>query len=190
MTLKKCRELRNTKAESLQIFLLIIACLFFASCSQKGFLEKSSVENFGEKQIIIVKVPPFYDDKLSRNGNYWRYRHFLFPQVEIPNPLPNLPYDQNLIFVSVAENGKIKFNGSEDMRSVSDTDYLKSYLAEIFLQREKDGMYEPGNRKVYKAVGIKTAHSVKYGDFMKVVSAIEESGADPIVLLFDDDAGL
>ncbi len=161
-------------------FILIIFCFLLLNCSKDQQTEQS---------IIIVKVPPFYNEKLSREENYWRFRHFLFPQVEIPSSLPTgLPYDRNLLFVSVDEGGEIKFNNSEDMGSVSDTDYLKSYLAEIFLQREKNGMYEPGNRKVYKAVGIETADSIKYGDFVKVVDAVKQSGADPIVLLFDDDA--
>lgn len=161
-------------------FILIIFCFLLLSCSKNQQIEQN---------IIIVKVPPFYDEKLSREENYYRFQHLLFPQSEIPNPIPKgLPYDSSLIVVSVDEKGKFKFNGSEILGSVSDTHYLKWHLADIFLQREKRGVYEPRNWKIVKAVGIKTAHSVKYGDFMKVVNTIKESGADPIVLLFDDDA--
>lgn len=140
-----------------------------------------------EQNIIIVKVPPIYDEKLSREENYYRFQHFLFPQLEIPNPIPKgLPNDDSVLFISVDENGKIELN-SQKMGSVSKTDSLTLRLAEIFWEREKNGMYEPGNWKVVKAVGIKTAHSINYGNFIEVIDAVKRSGAEPIVLLFNDD---
>ncbi len=91
------------------------------------------------------------------------------------------------MYVSAEENGKVKLN-SQDAGNISKTDSLTIRLSEIFREREKNGVYEPGNWKIVKAVGIKTAHSIEYGDFIKVVEAVKRSGAEPIVLLFDDDA--
>lgn len=158
--------------------LMVIVCGFSMSCSN----EKSP-----EQRVIVVKVPPLYDSKLSREENHYRFQRFLFPQVEIPNPIPKgLPNDDSLLFVSADESGKLKIN-LQDAGNVFKTNSLTVRLAEIFLEREKNGMYEPGNEKIVKAVGIKTAPSIKYGDFIEVVDAVKQSGADPIVLLFDDE---
>ena len=141
-----------------------------------------------KQRVIIVKVPPFYDKNLTEEENYWHFRHFLFPQEEIPNPIPEgLPNDSSLLFVLMDENGKLTLN-SQDEGNVSETKFLTERLVATFQEREKNGVYEPGNWKIVKAVGIKTAHSISYGDFVKVVDAVKQSGAEPIVLLFDDDA--
>ncbi len=159
------------------VLFVVVGCLII-NCS---------VEKPLEQTVIVVKVPPFYDEKLSREENYYRFQHFLFPQLEIPNPIPKgLPNDDSVLFVSVDENGKVKLN-SQDAGSVSKTNSLTMQLAEIFREREKNGVYEPGNWKIVKAVGIKTAHSIKYSDFIEVVEAVKRSGAEPIVLLFNDD---
>ncbi len=160
-------------------FVLIILCCLLLSCSTNQQIEQN---------IIIVKVPPTYDEKLSREENYYRFQHFLFPQLEIPNPIPKgLPNDNSLLTVSVDEKGKITLN-SQNEGNVSETKFLIERLTTIFQEREKAGVYETGNWKIVKAVGIKTANSIKYSDFIEVVGAVKQSGADPIVLLFDDDA--
>ncbi|HXG83136.1 MAG TPA: hypothetical protein VNI84_03825 [Pyrinomonadaceae bacterium] len=82
----------------------------------------------------------------------------MFPQIEIPNPIPKgLPNDDSLLFVSMDENGKLKLNSQE----IPAANSLTMRLNEVFLEREKNGVYEPGERRIVKAVGIKTAHSVK-----------------------------
>lgn len=161
-----------------KFFSLIFICALFMNCSTKTPLEQT---------VIIVKVPPFYDNNLSREENYWRFQKFLYPQQETPNPIPKgMPNDNSVLFVSVNQDGKIQLN-QQKIGSVSDTNFLRSYLAHIFSEREHNGMYEPGNWKIVKAVGIKADNSVKYDDFIKVVEAVKQSGAEPIVLLFNDD---
>lgn len=94
--------------------LLIVYCLF-TNCSN----EKPSEQN-----VIVVKVPPFYNKNLSQVENYWRFQHFLFPQGEIPNPISGgLPNDNSLLSVSVKENGELKLN-SKNMGTVSETRLL------------------------------------------------------------------
>ncbi len=161
-----------------KLLLWIIVFGLFVNCSKKELPEQT---------VIIVKVPPLFSEKLSREEKHWRYQHFLFPQINIPNPIPKgLPNDDSVLFVAIDENGEIELN-SKKAGSISKTDSLTSWLAHIFSERDKNNMYEPGSRRVVKVVGIKTAPSVKYGDFVKVVEAVKQSGAEPIVLLFNDD---
>jgi biopolymer transport protein ExbD len=174
-------------------FLLLAGCFLLINCSE----ELPPKENILEQSVVIVKVPPFYDHQLSRAENHRRFDSFLFPLEEIPDSIPTkktpavipetLPNYDGLLFVSIDETGKLKLN-SENEGDVAETKFLKERLTALFREREKAGVYQPGNWKVVKAVGIETAHSIKYGDFIKVVDAVRQSGADPIVLLLDDDA--
>ncbi|MCY7348606.1 MAG: hypothetical protein LH614_20645 [Pyrinomonadaceae bacterium] len=160
-------------------FILIVLCCLLLSCSTNQPIEQN---------VIVVKVPPIYDEKLSQEENYYRFQHFLFPQLEIPNSIPKgLPNDDSLFSISVEEDGELKLN-SYEIGSISETKPLTEQLETFFQERERLGVYETGSWKIVKAVGIQTAPSIKYGDFIKVVEAVKQSGADPIVLLFDDDA--
>lgn len=162
-----------------KIVLSIILCCLFISCSKTPQTEQT---------VIFVKVPPIYNDKFSQEENYYRFRHFLFPQEEIPNPIPEgLPNDDSLLFVSIDKNCKIKLN-SENTGDVSEIRLFKERLKNIFQERKEAGVYETHKWKVVKAVGIKANTSIKYGDFIKVVEAIKQSDADPIVLIFENNA--
>lgn len=160
------------------IILIIFSCLF-VSCLKTQRTEQT---------IIIVKIPPIYNDKLSRGENFYRFTHFLYPQEEIPNPIPKgLPNYDSLLHILVDEKGKITIN-SQDVGNISNTKVLQDKLTKLFQERKEIGAYEPNSRKVVKAVGIKADSSTKFGDFMKVLEAIKRSDAEPIVLLFDNDA--
>ena len=174
----------------LQIFLKNFALILFLS------LLLSCAKAPTEQSVIVVKVPPFYDKKYSDFGNYLRFQDFLFPPKDISKDkihYPDssdktvLPNDYGMAYQVSVKNGKVLLN-SEVQGNISDTERLIERLHGIFQHNEENGVYEPNNRKIYKAVGIKTDNSVKYGDFFKVVEAVKQSGADPIVLLFDDDA--
>lgn len=169
-------------------FVLIIVCISLNSC----FFE----ENEPQPEIFIVKVPPFYDEKFSPYGNYLRFQDFLFPpegiaKDEIAYPKAGdkqeLPHDDSLLQVTINHGGDVTLN-LEDAGNTADTNTLKARLTQLFRDRETAGVYETGTWKVVKAVGIKSAHSVKYAEFIKVVESVKQSGAEPIVLLFDDDA--
>ncbi len=162
-----------------KFILIIILCCWFANCSKPMQTEQT---------VIFVKVPPIYNDKLSREENFYRFTHFLHPQTEIPNPIPKgLPNYDGLLHILIDEKGKITIN-SQDAGNVSNPDLLKEKLKTLFQERKENGVYEPNNWKVYKAVGIKADSSIKYGDFMKVLEAVKQSGAEPVVLSFDNDA--
>lgn len=169
--------------KTLAIFLFLT---LFLSCAK----EKS------EQSVIVVKVPPFYDKKYSQFGNYLRFQDFLFPPKDISkdeihypdsSDKTGLPNDYGMAYTVTIKNGQVALN-SETQGSFSDTEILTERLHVIFQNNEKKGVYEPDSLKIYKAVGIDADKSVRYGDFIKVVEAVKQSGAEPIVLLFDDDA--
>ncbi len=162
-----------------KFILLIIFISLFISCSKTPQTEQT---------VIFVKVPPIYNDKLSREENFYRFTHFLYPQEEIPNPIPEgLPNYDGLLIVSIDKSKDLYIN-SLNVGNVSDTNQLKDKLTELFKERKEIGVYEPGNWKIAKAVGVKADPSIKYSDLIKVVEAIKQSGAEPIVLSFDNDA--
>ncbi|HQU84723.1 MAG TPA: biopolymer transporter ExbD [Pyrinomonadaceae bacterium] len=170
----------------LKIFASTLFLILLSSCAKIPI----------EQTVIVVKVPPFYDKKYSQYGNFLRFQDFLFPpkgiskdKIHYPDSSDNtgLPNDDSLLYVLVEANGKVKIN-NEPQGNVSDTQKLTERLKGVFEDREKYGVFEPHSEKIVKAIGIKTHNSVKYGDFFKVVEAVKQSGAEPIVLLFDDDA--
>ncbi|MGI8495265.1 MAG: hypothetical protein ACR2L1_08140 [Pyrinomonadaceae bacterium] len=67
------------------------------------------------ERVIIVKVMPLpvWDDA-PEELFYWEKQKFLFPQIEVPDPLPQgIPNGDSILVVSVGGNGKIKLNGEE-----------------------------------------------------------------------------
>jgi biopolymer transport protein ExbD len=158
------------------IFLVLIFAGWLA-CSKAPQVEQS---------IIIVKVPLVPDKTLSQEEIYWRSQKLLFPQIEIPNPIPEgLPNDDSLFLVSLEKDGKIKLN-SEVIGSLDNPEILRQTLKQIFQQRTENGVFEPNSNKIAKAVAIKAPLSMKYGDFLKIAEAVKESGAEPIVLQVDE----
>ncbi|MGI8556480.1 MAG: hypothetical protein ACR2LT_09025, partial [Pyrinomonadaceae bacterium] len=113
---------------------LVIFCFWISACSEYQKLQEDSRNQDTKEKIIIVKVPPFYDDKLSREENFWRYDSFLFPIENVPNSLSKdsvypkripkgLPSYDALLVVSISEDGKLKLN-FEDAGNISETKFL------------------------------------------------------------------
>lgn len=166
---------------------LLIFSLIFFSLSLFG-CQKASVR---EHDVIVVRIPPFYDPNLTPGENQCFFSGFLFPEAfppEVVRPSCTgaaLANDDSLLYVSLDKNGDLTIN-TERNGEISNTEPLKSRLSNVFEERAKNGVFEPGNWKVVKAVGIKAPLSGKYADLITVASAVKESGADPIVLLLDD----
>jgi biopolymer transport protein ExbD len=59
-------------------------------------------------------------------------------------------------------------------------------LAEIFKQRENNGVFKEGTNQVEKTVFIKSPKSVRYGDVVRVIDAAKIARAEPIGLQIDD----
>lgn len=137
--------------------------------------------------VFYVKVPPYFDEKTSDEERFWRIQKLIFPQTEIPNPIPEgLPNFCGFLYVSLEQDGKIKLNSQTIGAEISNLTPLTEDLAEIFRQREENGVYEENSDKVVKVVIVKVPLSTKYGDFMKIIDAVKASGAEPIALQIDE----
>jgi len=95
-----------------------------------------------------------------------------------PNPL-TLVVAVNKGDMSIALNNAPAGN-------VTDAAALTSQLAEIFKTRENNGVFKDGTNEVEKTVFIKSPRSIRYGDVVKVIDAVKQSGAQPIGLQIDD----
>ncbi len=95
-----------------------------------------------------------------------------------PNPLT--------LVVSISKETRGITLNNEPFGDVSDTDKLKNRLAEIFKERENNGVFREGTNEVEKTIFLKSPKSVKYGDVVKVIDAAKDAGASPIGLQIDD----
>jgi biopolymer transport protein ExbD len=95
-----------------------------------------------------------------------------------PNPLT--------LVVSISKETRAITLNNEPFGDVSDTDKLKNRLAEIFKERENNGVFREGTNEVEKTIFLKSPKSVKYGDVVKVIDAAKDAGASPIGLQIDD----
>lgn len=161
-----------------KILLLIIFCFAFAGCSENQTNSQS---------VIVVKVMPLsIYDEASDETLFWEKQKFLFPQIEVPNPLPKgVPNDDSLLIVSVEKDGKIRVNEviTADLSSIN---ILQTTMENIFRERENNKVYEPNSEKIVKVTAFRASRYLKYGDVIKVIDAIKTSGADPIILLIDN----
>jgi biopolymer transport protein ExbD len=99
-------------------------------------------------------------------------------QVVKPNPL-------TLVVAINRETRGISLN-NENAGSVDDPSALTGKLADIFKQRENNGVFREGTNEIEKTLFIKSPTSVKYGDVVKVIDAAKMAGAEPIGLQIDD----
>lgn len=95
-----------------------------------------------------------------------------------PNPL-------TLVVAISKETRAITLN-NETFGDVSDTEKLHNKLAEIFKERENNGVFRENTNEVEKTIFIKSPKSVRYGDVVKVIDAAKDAGATPIGLQIDD----
>lgn len=162
---------------------------FLAFCAILLFIVYFALWKFSEKPAyrFLVKIPPLSKwDDAPEEVFYWEFQKFLFPKIEIPNPLPKgLPNDDSLLQISLEKNKKLKIN-LQEFGNLEDTALLTKKLSEIFSEREKLGVYEPNSDQIVKAVIVKAPRSATYGDVVKIIDAVKSSGADPIILQIDD----
>ena len=99
-------------------------------------------------------------------------------EIVKPNPL--------VLLVSILDkDGKLMLN-REDMGTISGTSKLEDTLANIFKDRESNGVFREGTNEVEKEVFLKVSKSVKYRDFIKLVEAVKIAGAEPIGIQIDE----
>jgi biopolymer transport protein ExbD len=101
------------------------------------------------------------------------------PQVEVkPNPLT--------LVVSINRETRGIMLNNDSAGSVDDPTELTARLADIFKQRETNGVFREGTNEVEKTIFIKSPKLAKYGDVVKVIDAAKLAGASPIGLQIDD----
>jgi biopolymer transport protein ExbD len=59
-------------------------------------------------------------------------------------------------------------------------------LKKVFHEHELNPVYKPNSNKTLKTVFINTNLSTKYGEVVKVIHALKEISAEPIILQIDD----
>ena len=98
--------------------------------------------------------------------------------IEImPNPL--------LLLVNVAENSTLSLNGKE-AGSLTDPSKIERWLADIFRQREANGVFRPGTNEIEKTVYIKMSRSGRFSDLIKLADVLTDAGADRVGLQVDE----
>lgn len=98
--------------------------------------------------------------------------------VPKPNPL-------TLVVAINKADKKITLN-NEAAGDITNTADLTTRLTTIFKDREAQGVFRDGTNEVEKTLFIKSPRSIKYGDVVKVIDAVKQSGAQPIGLQIDD----
>lgn len=105
-----------------------------------------------------------------------------------PKNQQNLDVNPHPLTLVVAINKATKAItlNNEPAGDVSDPSPLTAKLAEIFKQREINGVLRENSNEIEKTVFIKAPTSVRYGDVVKVIDAAKSAGASPIGLQIDD----
>ncbi len=89
-----------------------------------------------------------------------------------PNPLS--------LTVTIDQTGNIKLNNSPETK-----ESLSTHLLQVFNEREQNGVFRVGLNEVEKTVFISAGVSTKFGEVVKIIEAIKNSGANPIGLDVD-----
>lgn len=115
------------------------------------------------------------------------YRQF---EVKLPENFEKSDYivrPNPLTLVAMLEtDGKLSLN-REDMGMISNTEQLETLLANVFKERENNGVFREGTNEIEKTVFIRISKSNKYSDFIKLVDAVKLAGSQPIAVKTDDD---
>ena len=95
-----------------------------------------------------------------------------------PNPLT--------LVVAINKSDRNITLNNEPAGNVTNPADLIARLTTIFRERESGGVFRDGTNEVEKTLFIKSPRSVRYGDVVKVIDAVKQSGAQPIGLQIDD----
>ena len=99
---------------------------------------------------------------------------------EVKTDIPQKPNPLMLV-AALQKDGKIKLNNEDNT-----LDSLKARLAEVFRNRQENGVFREGTNETEKTVTIKAFRSAKYEEIAKLINALKEVGASPIILQIDD----
>jgi biopolymer transport protein ExbD len=183
-------NLGNFMKTGLLMLLLVILCGCESTGLSTGCDECDTVSVEGSTEIVYVRIPPFIDPTLTHPQNQARFGDFLHPGRS-GHSIDDISYyakysgtlanDDTLLFVTVGDDGSISLNSEHQPNAIA----LTRRLAELFHERELNGVFEEGSSRTAKAVGIRVPKSAEYGLLFEIAAAVRDSGAEPIVLLLD-----
>ncbi len=160
--------------------------LFFAALVAGIYFASSYIFPQNEFAFIVKMQKEFREDFSHEEVVKYVAEGYPVP-VNSKNPALDWNIDTMplLLVVTIQNDGQIKLN-NESNGDLSNTQILNVRLAKIFDDRVKYEVYEEKTNKIFKKVIIRATPSTKYGDVVKVIDAVKESGAEPIVLQIDD----
>ena len=97
---------------------------------------------------------------------------------EYCSPVPRP--DPLILVASLDKNMKLRLN-MEDY-DLEKTSSFEKTLSQVFKEREVNMVFDEKGTQIEKRVFIKIDASVEYGDFVKIVDALNRAGADPIYI--------
>lgn len=145
------------------------------------------------EETIVVRIPPYFDPKLTPGENHcvfeiWWHPPFPAPRSEEVVDICRgaaLPNDGVPLVVTLQDAGLITRNG-QNQSSLSNLDRLTVRLAEVFEEREKNGVYEPRTFNVENSVALNIRGKDRsYSDLFAIADAVRKSGASSIILMLD-----
>ena len=133
------------------------------------FLQKA--RNMSDNEVKIFTSKKFYNPYISVQKKPSR-------KLEVrPNPL--------FLLAEIKADRKVVLN-TEEMGNLDDLSKLTSFLTQIFKDRENNGVFREGTNEVEKKVSVKAPSTMQFSEIVKLVAALNDSGAQPIELLIDD----
>jgi hypothetical protein len=173
------------KVLNIRTILLYIAALVAGIYFASWYISQQKFES-----VFVVKIPKDFSRGLSADERV----QIAKDNCDNPSPLFDRRYspfriNPLLVYVSVENGRRIHASAFErsDLRNVSDIESLVSVLRNLFDERKKYSVYEECSHIIIiKTVMFRASRSMKYGEVVKVIDAIKEVGAEPIVLQIDD----
>lgn len=111
-------------------------------------------------------------------------RFIISPKVENADLL-NLKPNPLTLVVAMDEQKNITLN-NEEKGKLSDLSTVTKFLRDIYLEREKNGIFREDSNDIEKTVFIRMPLKASAGDLIKIAKALEKAGADRIGLSIDE----
>jgi biopolymer transport protein ExbD len=142
--------------------------------------------NFGSTVDFLKKIRKSSGNKIKLETSKGFYDSFaLIPEESKNNSYVNVKPNPLALIVQITPDRKITLNNRYES-TASDFSLLKKTLTEIFRAREDSGVFREGTNEVERTVVVKAPRSLQLYDVNKVVDAVKEAGASPVVLQIDD----
>jgi hypothetical protein len=170
----------------MKLFNLRTNILLFFTILSFTYFSSWYFSNKPVSQVIRVKASKEYNENFTKqefldfakDGN-------TYPFMFAMNKGFYSPYSLEDLHVRINSNGKIKLN-SDEAGTIADYELLKAKLGAVFWFKTKNKDFEEGTTEIHKRVFVDASGSIEYEKVIKVIDAIKEVGAEPIVLQIDD----